>query len=310
MTTISFDELQQRFGPVVTSEVYGKCIVVAGAEFDPDWESYLSDEGFDCVSLNLAGKPVVLVPLRKAVPSLKGDKLKRSLWTPVQDAFLISLWTKTPQLSISQIVKQVEARFPCRRGQAVKKRLERLRDMGTIVSRHDVSQGDGSVHGNVEVKKLEKTKDESKGDAASRWTLEDEFVLYGLLHGVRYGRNRVLAEALTSGKFEFLGRSADACLLHFSKISKDTVFLRKWREHTEENPFMEAAVVAQDRPSEPSQVSVSKVEVELKVPDELKRIAKLVIELTDRVEAFEKEFVLHKHAAGSGEAMLPIKEAQ
>lgn len=62
---ISFEELSQRF-PIRDVRLYGACVVVPGADFDPDWEVYLGDKGCICHFIDLDQRPVVLVQRKNA----------------------------------------------------------------------------------------------------------------------------------------------------------------------------------------------------------------------------------------------------
>ena len=68
---VSIEELKARFGPPLAVAPYGECLVVQGAEFDPDWEVYLGDEGYKCFFTDLDGHPVTLVRLKRVVPEGK-----------------------------------------------------------------------------------------------------------------------------------------------------------------------------------------------------------------------------------------------
>jgi hypothetical protein len=63
---ITFEELSARF-PVQNVAPYGECVVVPGAEFDPDWEVYLGDQGCRCRFTDLDQRPVVLVQRKNAL---------------------------------------------------------------------------------------------------------------------------------------------------------------------------------------------------------------------------------------------------
>jgi hypothetical protein len=62
---ITFEELAQRF-PIMNVAPYGACLVVPGAEFDPDWEVALGDQGCRCIMTDLDMRPVTLVQRRDA----------------------------------------------------------------------------------------------------------------------------------------------------------------------------------------------------------------------------------------------------
>jgi hypothetical protein len=64
---VSVDELKARFGPSLNVAPYGECLVIQGAEFDPDWEVSLGDKGFACHFGVLNGHAVTFVSLNKIV---------------------------------------------------------------------------------------------------------------------------------------------------------------------------------------------------------------------------------------------------
>lgn len=59
------EDLKQKY-PIQEVAPYGTCIVVPGAEFDPDNEANLFDQGYKCFDTSIDGKPVTLVRLVKA----------------------------------------------------------------------------------------------------------------------------------------------------------------------------------------------------------------------------------------------------
>jgi hypothetical protein len=69
--TVSVDELKRRFGPALFVAPYGECLVIQGAEFDPDWEAELGDLGFACHFGDLDGHVVTFVQLKKAAAAGK-----------------------------------------------------------------------------------------------------------------------------------------------------------------------------------------------------------------------------------------------
>ncbi len=68
----TFEELSTKY-PIQNVTPYGECIVVPGAEFDPDWEAYLGDQGCRCIMTDLDGKPVTLVQRKNH--SGQGEKI-------------------------------------------------------------------------------------------------------------------------------------------------------------------------------------------------------------------------------------------
>jgi transposase len=140
---ITVEDLKLKFA-VRDVAPHGQCIVVPGAEFDPDWEVFLSDQGYKCFMTDLDGKPVTLVKLKTQT---KADSPKKvyhpqpvapwqnlgNRWKPEEDAYLIQLWNK--ELSIDEIVSEVAKKFPSRQ-KGAKQRLNRLKKTGKITPRY------------------------------------------------------------------------------------------------------------------------------------------------------------------------------
>ena len=159
---VSIAELKEKFGPSHDVAPYGECIVVQGTEFNPDWEAELGDQGYKCHFGDLDGHAVTFVQLKKAVGEGKAvyvpakmpevdsgaSNRDRENWQPVEDAFLVSLWNQG--LTIPEITKKVEEKYPSRKGNSANMRLKRLRLAGKIQPRQK------RVSGNVEVKEVEK----------------------------------------------------------------------------------------------------------------------------------------------------------
>ena len=98
---IKFDELKQRF-PIENVPPYGECIIIPGAEFDPDWEGLLDEQGYGCVFTDFGEKRVTLVltkkrqaepptpqPPRKPLSAMKGP-----LWTKESEDRLVKRVTE------------------------------------------------------------------------------------------------------------------------------------------------------------------------------------------------------------------------
>ena len=270
MGQITFDELQARFGPTHDVAPWGECIIVQGTEFDSDWEVYLGDAGYCCHFDDLDGVPVVFVPLKvktKHVSPLAG-KSGAGLWTPEEDEFLVALWNRVPQLSFSEMSRLVEEKFPSRKGQAVRKRIERLRALGAIVDRY----------GNLEVKKVENKVEKKKYSLKGpTWTGEVEAELlkeYDCLvsKGQRIGSYKILAKLP-----QFKGRSVSGIEQKLKRL------LRKRRKG-------EAVAGSHSQGEKVEQVEeVEQVEQVVDVPEtQLSEEKHLVCWTTDEVELFVK----------------------
>jgi len=141
---ITVEELKAKFA-VRDVAPYGSCIVVPGAEFDPDWEVFLGDQGYKCFFIDLNQKPVTLVKLPKDVGKSAGEKEvyrprqpkkekeviekadvheKKELaelspwqdpsrrWKPEEDELIIALWNQ--KHNVSEIHVEMRKRFPNR----------------------------------------------------------------------------------------------------------------------------------------------------------------------------------------------------
>jgi transposase len=143
------EDLKLKF-PLKDFLPYGSCIVVPGAEFNPDWEAELGDEGYKCFDTLFDKKPVTLVRLAKtdkaedekavysppatakastdAVAHMRDPERR---WTEEDDARLIKYWNLEPRMTVSEIA----GNFPKRTLAAVTNELERLRKKGKIKPR-------------------------------------------------------------------------------------------------------------------------------------------------------------------------------
>lgn len=149
MTQVTFEELVTRF-PLRNIAPYGACLVIPGAEFDPDWEVVLGDAGFSCHFTDFDGKPVTLVQ-KKVIPEGKvvyvppvkaviraraqGGNNWQKVWTVPEDDLLIALWTRKPRLAVAAIAQEVASKFPKRTVMAVANRVSALQQEGRIQPR-------------------------------------------------------------------------------------------------------------------------------------------------------------------------------
>jgi len=79
---ISFEELSQKY-PIQNVAPYGACVVVPGAEFDPDWEVALGDQGYRCIMTDLDMRPVTLVQRKDARSNESKDE--KLVYAPKED---------------------------------------------------------------------------------------------------------------------------------------------------------------------------------------------------------------------------------
>jgi hypothetical protein len=142
---ITVESLKAKF-PVKDVAPYGSCIVVPGAEFDPDWEAELDEQGYKCHMTDIYGKPVTLVKLKSAGKS-EGEKEvyqphrqppspllnPESRWKPEEDELIITLWNQ--KKNKAEIHVELRKRFPNRSIHAVTCRIGRLIKAGKISGR-------------------------------------------------------------------------------------------------------------------------------------------------------------------------------
>lgn len=64
MINVSVEELKAKYAVLPVDDL-GDCIVIPGEEFNPDWEVYLVDQGYNCINDTLDGHPVTFVQLEK-----------------------------------------------------------------------------------------------------------------------------------------------------------------------------------------------------------------------------------------------------
>lgn len=149
MKKITVPELKARGYLVCDVKDLGRCVVVPGAEFDPDWAVCLEDAGYRCVDDVLDGAPVTFVVLGGArsnevmevgkvellkeqnketikpiVPETpKSNKRGHANWTESEDSFLVALWKQMPPLTVSEIGDAFIVKFPHRTWPAVAGRI-------------------------------------------------------------------------------------------------------------------------------------------------------------------------------------------
>jgi len=146
---ITVGQLKMKF-PVRDVRPYGECIIIPGAEFDPDWEYFLGEQGYKCFMTDLDRKPVTLVKLgtvskadsQKEVYTSEPKKRKPPVspwqdperrWKPEEDELIIALWNQ--RQDTLQIHAELRKRFPNRTKDAVKCRVTRLIKAGKISGR-------------------------------------------------------------------------------------------------------------------------------------------------------------------------------
>ena len=188
------EDLKQKF-PLKEFSPYGFCVVVPGAEFDPDWEAELVDHGYKCFDLDVDGEPVTLVRVvktekgsgEKTVPSppiapiaakasaeAEGEKETfipgarsppSQKWRPEEDEVLIKLWNE------GDLIEKMTPSFPGRTEAAIRLRIQRLEKHGKIEKR--TGRLKAPLESQAGLQRVLKGKDTPLGP---RWT-EDEYKL-------------------------------------------------------------------------------------------------------------------------------------
>jgi hypothetical protein len=141
------EDLKVKF-PMKEFSPYGFCVVIPGAEFDPDWEAELGDQGYKCFDTDFEGEPVTLVRVVKAEKG-QGEKTvyspppapkasaetaarmrdSRSRWSEEEDEVLVKLWNdRVP-------IEKMPPSIPSRTEAAIRLRIQRLEKHGTIEKR-------------------------------------------------------------------------------------------------------------------------------------------------------------------------------
>lgn len=143
---IRFEDLRQRF-PLRNIAPYGECVVIPGAEFDPDWEVYLAEEGCACVFTDLDKRPVTLVwrkpmgegvrdvyvPVREEVEGLgENEQGKLSRWSREDELRLLRRMSELPG-TIDEKVGVLQREFPGRSAAALLLKWRKLRKAGRII---------------------------------------------------------------------------------------------------------------------------------------------------------------------------------
>lgn len=151
---VSVDELKQKYA-VMKVPPYGDCIIIPGEEFDPDWDVFLGDQGYNCYETILDEHPVTLVQLKHTrsiaaekkdpAPAAAGATQKKRFvhgktWEAPEDKLLIALWEVKPQLSFPKLTEKFRAQFPDRSPGSITNHVWSLQQAGKIKPRFTIKR--------------------------------------------------------------------------------------------------------------------------------------------------------------------------
>lgn len=189
MTTITIEELKLRFHDVKEVAPYGWCIVVPGVEFDPDWETNLSDQGYMCHEAVLDRKPVTLVKLAKKDSGARGEKVvyeppqntvektveketsSNKDWTKEDNEKLLRLWPLTAG-TVNQKGLKLTEEFPGRNARAIILHSWKLRHDQKATEHKETKKAKKTKHWNG-IPELPMPQESKTTRAHKHWT-EDE----------------------------------------------------------------------------------------------------------------------------------------
>jgi hypothetical protein len=164
------------------------------------------------------------------------------------------------------------------------------------------------VHGDLEVKELEKKEQTKKQGWAAKWTPEEDKLLLEFAGDAKFAVNRLIEPHLS----KLPGRTLAACLWRVGYL----------RKRLEKKRFVMGAVNVADvtggtdaKKSEKSADAsealaerVEKIAVDLRnLTDLVTRSMATIGSLNELEKDLRQTIVRHKHAQGSGEAMLPME---
>ncbi len=288
---ISIEALLERFGPALEVQGYGKCLVILGSEFDPDWEAELDDQGFTVLFETWNNHPMTVVPLKVLVNEVKNvDKAK--LWSNVEDDLLVSLWNAVPQLSVSEIASKFRARFPSRSESGVANRIQHLQQKNKWIKPRFI------IHKNSEASKEAKKSPETS-------PLETE-----------------KAPAAAEPKPKLNGEFAEKCNLPIDCVDCDITECPGRKSERLQKPDLELAlgnltIETKRQIDQLTEICNLQREAISEFREDFEAYAKMqseIIEahredlkvLTAKCARLQKEVAGHKHAV-TGEAMLPLE---
>jgi hypothetical protein len=210
------EDLKLKF-PLKEFPPYGFCVVVPGAEFDPDWEAELADKGYKCFDTLFDQKPVTLVRLAKtdkaedekivyspppaAKASAESEKetlipraSPSSKWRPEEDEVLIKLWNERV------LIEKMTPSFPGRTEAAIRLRIQRLEKYGKIKKRAGRPKGLKS--------------------SVRRWSDQEEQLLIEL-----WNKDTKVPEMLA----HFPGRTRNSVAMHIDILQKSGAIKPRWK---------------------------------------------------------------------------------
>jgi hypothetical protein len=122
---------------------YGRCVVVPGDKFDPDWEADLGDQGHKCFEAFLDKKPVMLVQIESKLTGTEENPAKVvyspplaakepnkqdqiwTRWSDAEDQRLLKRMSEVPG-SIEEKLSKIFLEFPGRTPVAIKLHYRKL----------------------------------------------------------------------------------------------------------------------------------------------------------------------------------------
>ncbi len=296
MKGVSIEELKQRFGPPLSVAPYGECLIVQGAEFDPDWEVLLSDRGFNCFNIDLDTHPVTLVQLKKRVaegkvayvPPAKSPKDARS-------NSVIDGEKEVEKMEKNEPKKAERTEALRERKQGGKRGLNWTpKEDAELLKAYDSLISEGKRYGIVKV-------------IAAKFPDRSGSAAYQRLKRLLKKRGEKASKAAKSAPEKVVSKEP---IEKFAEITKSTGDIEK----TDSELAIEVLQQAYDALSK----AYVEVKTELKKQQDfvlnfvyvpLNQNAEALKDLQAKYKKLRKKLARHKHAVGSGEAMLPLEDS-
>ncbi|MGD6851189.1 MAG: hypothetical protein ACQCN6_03925 [Candidatus Bathyarchaeia archaeon] len=278
--TVTVEALVEQFGEPRVVAPWGECLVIPTAQFQEEWRGLLAGLGLVCRFGSWDRQSVVFVQLKRVVPQGK------VVYVPPPKAVELRVGT----------VKSVETPPPA------------------------------FIPSYVEV------KEEVNEKFGKKWTSEEDKRLLEVIGDVTYGVINVFAKACTEGKFP--GRNANGCQQRLEKLRRAASKAKaSGSQVTVSDEKALAVVIAQGITTQRiidleksvvvlqeayDAVSKGYVELRSKLEDGLLTLEKQIdvfaaaglTSSQDKMDELTEKLAKHKHAAGSGETMLPMEASE